>query len=95
MRDFPSLSSSSFIQRLKPTYGPLARQVPLLASFVRRCGPAPSSRPTSLPLDKLLSSQTYLYTFMQFMKKHDAIHVLQAHLTLCEPNSFSLQFNIC
>ena len=64
----------------------------MLASFAKRRGPTPSSHPTTLPLDKLLSSQTYLYTFMQFMKSHDAIHVVQAHLDLCEPNSFPFQF---
>ena len=69
-------------QRMRQNFGPPSKEVLLLSRFSQRRGKA--GQPLSVPLPDLLVSQAYLYSFMQFLKAEEAIHVLQVYLSLNE-----------
>uniref|UniRef100_T1IH03 PX domain-containing protein n=1 Tax=Strigamia maritima TaxID=126957 RepID=T1IH03_STRMM len=66
---FDKTESTNFDETTRPS-------VELLANFVESKTPTRSST-LNLPMSKILSNQTLLYPFMQFMKEESAINVLQ------------------
>ncbi len=74
------ISPSSLFQRLEEHFGPPSRDVSLLARFARRRTTA--TNPLHLSLSDLLLSQSHLYSFLAFLRAHDAVHTLQLLLTL-------------
>ena len=71
-------------------HGPNSKEVTLLSQFINR--QANKSRPLDIPLPELIDPSHHLYSFMQFMKAKDCIHVLNVYLSLGELRTWLVDF---